>query len=348
MPKTPSARRPRWTPTSTLSARSSIAQPTIFCQRQGETPGAGSPTPSWSRSASPRRSWASRPTAGSWPRRGSASSTCSPSCPARALTTSAAAGSPTRSSGSWACSPARARAPVTTCCWSTRPRCPAPPAARRSSVRRSQRLPATATAPPTRACYWGFRLHLLAAPDGTPRAFTLADPGRGEREVALELLARCRRETVACLVCDKGYAGREFAAGAAKLGVLVVRPRRARTSRARGPHLAPIRQRIESYLLDLQGPAHAGASRCPDHGRSSRAYPAALPLPGCLHQPQPPAWQAEPGSRRLLRLRLRAWNQSSSGRAVCRRARGLTARPGIESNPKVRDLRFGRIACSRA
>ena len=48
--------------------------------------------------------------------------------------------------------------------------------------------------------YWGFRLHLLAAPDGTPRAFTLADPARGEREVALELLERCRRETVACLV----------------------------------------------------------------------------------------------------------------------------------------------------
>ncbi len=29
----------------------------------------------------------------------------------------------------------------------------------------------------TRWC-WGFRLHLLAAPDGTPRAFTLADPRR--------------------------------------------------------------------------------------------------------------------------------------------------------------------------
>ena len=38
--------------------------------------------------------------------------------------------------------------------------------------------------------YWGLRLHLLAAPDGTPRALALADPARGEREVALELLAR--------------------------------------------------------------------------------------------------------------------------------------------------------------
>lgn len=95
--------------------------------------------------------------------------------------------------------------------------------------------------------FWGFRLHLLAAPDGTPRAFTLADPRRGEREVALELLARCRRETLACLVCDKGYAGREFAAGAAELGVLVVRPRR-KDEPGEGPHLAPIRQRIESIF----------------------------------------------------------------------------------------------------
>ena len=95
--------------------------------------------------------------------------------------------------------------------------------------------------------YWDFRLHLLAAPDGTPRAFTLADPRRGEREVALELLARCRREGRAVLVCDKGYAGRDCALDAAALGVLVVRPAR-RDEPGRGPHLAPIRQRIESIF----------------------------------------------------------------------------------------------------
>jgi len=95
--------------------------------------------------------------------------------------------------------------------------------------------------------YWGFRLHLLAAPDGTPRAFTLADPRRGEREIALELLARCKREATSVLVCDKGYAGREFASGAADLGVLVVRPQR-KDEAGKGPHLAPIRQRIESIF----------------------------------------------------------------------------------------------------
>ena len=99
--------------------------------------------------------------------------------------------------------------------------------------------------------YWGLRLHLLAAPDGTPRAFTLADPARGEREVALELLARTQREAACVLVCDKGYAGREFAAGAAEQGVLVVRPRRA-DEPGEGPHLAPIRQRIESIFWSLK------------------------------------------------------------------------------------------------
>mgnify|MGYP000883460807 FL=1 len=94
--------------------------------------------------------------------------------------------------------------------------------------------------------YWGFRCHLLAAPDGTPRAFTLADPARGEREVALELLERAARGGEV-LVCDKGYAGREFAAGAAEHDVLVVRPAR-KDEPGGGPHLAPIRQRIESIF----------------------------------------------------------------------------------------------------
>jgi len=49
------------------------------------------------------------------------------------------------------------------------------------------------------------------------------------------------------LVCDNGYAGREFAAAVAELGATVVRPRRADEA-GRGPHLAPIRQRIESIF----------------------------------------------------------------------------------------------------
>src|SRR5882762_5529167 len=36
--------------------------------------------------------------------------------------------------------------------------------------------------------FWGMRLHLLSAPDGTPRAATLTAADRPEREVALPLL----------------------------------------------------------------------------------------------------------------------------------------------------------------
>jgi transposase len=95
--------------------------------------------------------------------------------------------------------------------------------------------------------FWGVRLHALCAPDGTPRALELADPRRDEREVGLELLARCRRRGGELLICDKGYAGREFAAAVAEMGATVVRPKR-KDERGRGPHLAPIRQRIESIF----------------------------------------------------------------------------------------------------
>jgi len=95
--------------------------------------------------------------------------------------------------------------------------------------------------------FWGLRLHALCAPDGTPRAIALASPKRDEREVGLELLARCRRSGGELLICDKGYAGREFAAGVAALGATVVRPAR-KDEPGRGPHLAPIRQRIESIF----------------------------------------------------------------------------------------------------
>ena len=68
-----------------------------------------------------------------------------------------------------------------------------------------------------------------------------------EREVGLELLVRCRGAGCGLLICDKGYAGREFAVAVAELGATVVRPKREDEA-GRGPHLAPIRQRIESIF----------------------------------------------------------------------------------------------------
>jgi hypothetical protein len=95
--------------------------------------------------------------------------------------------------------------------------------------------------------FWGFRLHGLFAPDGTPRAFALASPKRDEREVGLEMLERADRVGGEIVIGDKGYAGRRFAAAVAELDATIVRPARKDES-DNGIHLAPIRQRIESIF----------------------------------------------------------------------------------------------------
>jgi len=75
----------------------------------------------------------------------------------------------------------------------------------------------------------------------------LASPNRDEREVGLELLARCERSGGETLLGDKGYAGRDFANAVSEMDATIVRPRRADESGHR-VHLAPIRQRIESIF----------------------------------------------------------------------------------------------------
>ena len=95
--------------------------------------------------------------------------------------------------------------------------------------------------------FWGFRLHGLFAPDGTPRALALTSPKAGEREVCLNMLGRVQRDGPVTVIGDKGYAGHQFEAAAAQLDALIVRPRR-QDEPGKGPHLAPIRQRIESIF----------------------------------------------------------------------------------------------------
>lgn len=95
--------------------------------------------------------------------------------------------------------------------------------------------------------FWGFRLHAIFAPDGTPRALQLASPKLDERDIGLRLLERTRRYGGEILLGDKGYAGRQFAAQVAERGATLVRPRR-KDEPGDGPHLAPIRQRIESIF----------------------------------------------------------------------------------------------------
>ena len=95
--------------------------------------------------------------------------------------------------------------------------------------------------------FWGFRLHCLFAPDGTPRAFTLASPKRDEHEVGIELLERASRVGGEIVIGDKGYGGRDFATAVEELEATIVRP--ARKDEAHDAiHLAPIRQRIESIF----------------------------------------------------------------------------------------------------
>jgi hypothetical protein len=98
--------------------------------------------------------------------------------------------------------------------------------------------------------FWGMRLHLVCALDGTPRGARLVSAERAERDVALELLPRCLRggEVV---VCDKGYAGSGFREAVAGLGAQVVRPRR-QDEPGHGPFLGLIRQRIESVFQTLK------------------------------------------------------------------------------------------------
>lgn len=95
--------------------------------------------------------------------------------------------------------------------------------------------------------FWGFRLHGLFAPDGTPRAIALTSPKAGEREVCLGLLDRLERTGPVTVIGDKGYAGQAFHTAAADLDAKILRPRR-KDEPGKGPHLAPIRQRIESIF----------------------------------------------------------------------------------------------------
>lgn len=97
--------------------------------------------------------------------------------------------------------------------------------------------------------FFGFRLHALFAPDGTPRALALTSPKIDEKLVCLELVARCERQPGQALILigDKNFRGKDFETELATLDATIMRPRR-KDEPGKGPHLAPIRQRIESIF----------------------------------------------------------------------------------------------------
>jgi hypothetical protein len=97
--------------------------------------------------------------------------------------------------------------------------------------------------------FWGFRLHAIFAPDGTPRALALTSPKIDEKTVCLQLVARLERQPgqTLILIGDKNFCGRQFEADLATLDATIARPRR-KDEPGKGPHLAPIRQCIESIF----------------------------------------------------------------------------------------------------
>lgn len=99
--------------------------------------------------------------------------------------------------------------------------------------------------------YWGLKLYLVTTLDGMPLVWCLADPKRGEREVAAELLGHARDVAVLAagvvVIGDKGFAGKDFQRHMAELGITFVRPDRRDENRRYG-NLSPIRQRIESII----------------------------------------------------------------------------------------------------
>lgn len=103
--------------------------------------------------------------------------------------------------------------------------------------------------------YWGLKLYVLAAPDGMPAAWCLANPTLGEREVAQGLLAQAARQGVLrpgmVIVADKGFAGRDFAQAVADLEAVLVRPDRKDEPRRLG-NLGGVRQWIEAIIDTLK------------------------------------------------------------------------------------------------
>jgi hypothetical protein len=101
--------------------------------------------------------------------------------------------------------------------------------------------------------FWGFRLYLLAAPDGLPVAWCLATPKLGEREVVAALLdhEQARLRPGLLILGDKGFAGRDFAQVIAGHGARLLRPDRADEPRRLGS-LGRWRQWIESAFDSLK------------------------------------------------------------------------------------------------
>lgn len=99
--------------------------------------------------------------------------------------------------------------------------------------------------------FWGMRLVLLSGLDGAIVDFDLVPADTPEREAGLALLERQPLHGQ-LLLCDKGFAGRDFEDAVRELGGLVVRPNRADEPDRAEPPIGFLRQRIESIVNTLK------------------------------------------------------------------------------------------------
>jgi Transposase DDE domain len=131
--------------------------------------------------------------------------------------------------------------------------------------------------------FWGMRLVLVCGPDGCVRDFDLVPANAPEREAALALL---ERQPIAgqLVICDKGFAGREFEAAVGELGALVVRPSRADEPERTSPPMGWIRQRIESIVQSFKDALRLEQhlARTPE-GLWSRIVARVLALSSAIH-----------------------------------------------------------------
>lgn len=102
--------------------------------------------------------------------------------------------------------------------------------------------------------FWGFRLYLIATPEGMPVIWALANPKIGEREVTQAMLEEGHHliRDGQVILGDKGFAGREFETFVEGIGAHLIRPDR-KDEKPRFGSFGGIRQWIESVFDTLKG-----------------------------------------------------------------------------------------------
>jgi hypothetical protein len=98
--------------------------------------------------------------------------------------------------------------------------------------------------------FWGFKLYLVAAPDGMPIAFSLVPADVPEREAVAQLLERVDLDGYT-VIGDKGLSGAKIEELVARLGGAFLRPDR-RDEAPRNGSLGGVRQWIEAIFDQLK------------------------------------------------------------------------------------------------